>query len=119
MIAVLNRENKTAVQALLTSPEKISKAIAIFGTHKLGDAGMVQMLWDVCDASVSRDSATTCGRRFLDRDALAGKEEREGGRPFDLRKLFPRYEMFGDHTIFLIEMHSLDKRTEKKDGPFD
>jgi len=44
MIALLRCRNTLAVQALLTSPDKMATAIAIFGTHNLADAGTIRVL---------------------------------------------------------------------------
>ena len=43
MIVLLSYGNSLAVQALLTSPEKIATGIAIFGTHNLADSGMIRV----------------------------------------------------------------------------
>jgi len=41
MIALLSKGNKTAVQALLTSPEKIAAALVLFSEHELTDSAII------------------------------------------------------------------------------
>ena len=41
MIALLCHGNKTAVQALLTSPEKIAAALVLFSEHELADSAII------------------------------------------------------------------------------